>query len=233
MPIYKKGDKLDCKNNRTISLVSHASKIVLDTIHQRRKNNKTRDQIMNMMCEKQTEHNKNVYCCFIDYRKAFDCVDFELTWMTLLSVGIPKYLVGVLERPIPKSNCRSRDSSWENGTHFIGASVKAAHFHQFCLTCRPYCELILYYDIIILQQPDIIFMQMVWPSWLRHKTIFRFFCRVLRTIFSHLRAHAFVRSVTVARSSAVQASSSRRQERRWAIVCGSPQSQSTYWASSR
>ena len=51
--------------------------------------------------------------------------------------------------------------------------------------------------------------------------------------FSHLRAHAVARSVTVARSSAVQASSSRRQERRWAIVCGSPQSQSTNWASSR
>ena len=51
------------------------------------------------------------------------------------------------------------------------------------------------------------------------------FCRVLHTTFSHSRAHAFARSVTVARSSAVQASSSRRQERGWAIVCGSPQSQ--------
>ena len=60
-----------------------------------------------------------------------------------------------------------------------------------------------------------------------------FFCRILHTMFSHLRAHAFARSVTVARSSAVQASFSRRQERRWAIVCGSPQSQSTDWASSR
>ena len=60
-----------------------------------------------------------------------------------------------------------------------------------------------------------------------------FFFRVLHTMFSHLRAHAFALSVTVARSSAVQASSSRRQERRWAIVCGSPQSQSTDWASSR
>ena len=39
-----------------------------------------------------------------------------------------------------------------------------------------------------------------------------FFFRVLHIIFSHLRAHAFARSVTVARSSAVQASSSRRQE---------------------
>ena len=49
-----------------------------------------------------------------------------------------------------------------------------------------------------------------------------FFFRVINTIFSHFRAHAFARSVTVARSSAVQASSSRRHERRWAIVfyCG-------------
>ena len=47
-------------------------------------------------------------------------------------------------------------------------------------------------------------------------SIFFFFFRVLHTSFSHLRAHAFARSVTVARSSAVQASSSRRQERRWA-----------------
>ena len=60
-----------------------------------------------------------------------------------------------------------------------------------------------------------------------------FFCLVIHPIFSHLRVHAFARSVAVARSSAVQVSSSRRQERRWTIVCGSPQSQSTDWASSR
>ena len=50
-----------------------------------------------------------------------------------------------------------------------------------------------------------------------HRSHF-FFFRVLHTIFSHFRAHAFARSVTVARTSAVQASSSRRQERRWAIT---------------
>ena len=65
------------------------------------------------------------------------------------------------------------------------------------------------------------------------KNVLFFFSRVLHTMFFHLRAHAFARSVTVARSSAVHASSSRRQGWRWAIVCGSPQSQSTDWASSR
>ena len=115
VPIYKKGDKMDCKNYRTIALIPHASKIVLGIIHQRmlsyyeqelsetqagfRKDNGTRDQIMNMrlICEKQIEHSKNVYCCFIDYSKAFYCVDFELMWRTLLSFGIPKYLVECLK----------------------------------------------------------------------------------------------------------------------------------------
>ena len=63
MPIYKKGDKMDSKNYRTIALIPHASKIVLGIIHQRmlsyyelsatqagfRKYNGTRDPIMNMM----------------------------------------------------------------------------------------------------------------------------------------------------------------------------------------
>ena len=52
---------------------------------------------LRLICEKQIEHSKNVYCCFIDYSKAFDCVDFELMWRTLLSFGIPKYLVECLK----------------------------------------------------------------------------------------------------------------------------------------
>ena len=106
---------MDCNNYRTIALIPHASMIVLVIIHQRmlsyyeqelsetqagfRKDNGTRDQILNMrlICEKQIGHSKNVYCCFIDYSKAFDCVDFELMWRTLLSFGIPKYLVECLK----------------------------------------------------------------------------------------------------------------------------------------
>ena len=106
---------MDCKNYRTIAVIPHASNIVLGIIHQRmlsyyeqelnetqagfRNDNGTRDQIMNMrlLCEKHIEHNKNVYCCFIDYSKVFECVDFELIWKTLLSFGIPKDLVGFLK----------------------------------------------------------------------------------------------------------------------------------------
>ena len=103
------------ENYITIALIPHASKIMLGIIHQRmlsyyeqalnetqagfRKDNGIRDQIMNtrLICEKMIEHNKNVYCCFIDYSQAFDCVDFELMWRTLLSFGIPKYLVECLK----------------------------------------------------------------------------------------------------------------------------------------
>ena len=68
------------------------------TTYAGRRDNGTRDQIMNMrlICEKQIELNKHVHCCFIDYSKAFDCVDFELMWRTLLYFGIPKYPVECL-----------------------------------------------------------------------------------------------------------------------------------------
>ena len=68
---------------------------------------------------------------------------------------------------------------------------------------------------------------------LQSQSIYQFFLfRVLHTMCCHLRAHAFARSVTVTRSSAVQASSSSRQQRRWAIVCSSPQLQFKDWVSS-
>ena len=52
---------------------------------------------MRLICEKHNEHKHNVYGGFVDYSKAFDCVDFELMWRTLFSFGIPKYLVECLK----------------------------------------------------------------------------------------------------------------------------------------
>ena len=82
-----------CSNYRTIALISHASKVMLKILQARlqqyvncelpdvqagfRKDRGTRDQIANIrwIIKKAREFQKNIYFCFIDYAKAFDCVD--------------------------------------------------------------------------------------------------------------------------------------------------------------
>ena len=83
----------ECSNYRTIALISHASKVMLKILQARlqqyvnqelpdvqagfRKGRGTRDKIANIrwIIEKAREFQKNIYFCFIDYAKAFDCVD--------------------------------------------------------------------------------------------------------------------------------------------------------------
>ena len=93
IPIPKKDNAKECSNYYTIALISHASKVVLKILQARfqqyvnqelpdsqdefRKGRGTRDQTANIcwMIEKAREFQKNIYFCFIDYAKAFDCVD--------------------------------------------------------------------------------------------------------------------------------------------------------------
>ena len=95
IPIPKKGNAKVCSNYRTIALISHASKVMLKILQARlqqyvnhelsdiqagfRKDRGTRDQIVNIcwIMEKAREFQKNIYFCFIDYAKAFDCVDHD------------------------------------------------------------------------------------------------------------------------------------------------------------
>ena len=83
----------ECSNYHTIALISHASKVMLKIRQAKlqqymnrelpdvqpgfRKSRKTRDQIANIcwIIEKARDFQKNIYFCFIDYAKAFDCVD--------------------------------------------------------------------------------------------------------------------------------------------------------------
>ena len=92
-PIPKKGNAKECSNYRTIALISHTSKAMLKKFQARlqqymkrelpdvqagfRKARGTRDQIANIrwITEKARAFQKNIYFCFIDYAKAFDCVD--------------------------------------------------------------------------------------------------------------------------------------------------------------
>ena len=93
IPISKKGNAKECSNYRTITLISHASKVMLKILQARLqqyvncelpdvqagigKGRGIRDQIANIrwIMEKAREFQKDIYFCFIDYAKAFDCVD--------------------------------------------------------------------------------------------------------------------------------------------------------------
>ena len=59
-----------------------------------RKGRGTRDQMTNIcwINEKAREFWKNIYFCFIDYAKAFDCVDHKKLWKILKEMGIPDHL---------------------------------------------------------------------------------------------------------------------------------------------
>ena len=63
-----------------------------------RKGRGTRDQIANIhrITEKAREFQKNIYFCFIDYAKAFDCVDHKKLWKILKEMGIPDHLTCLL-----------------------------------------------------------------------------------------------------------------------------------------
>ena len=63
-----------------------------------RKGRGTRDQIVNIrwIMEKAREFQKNIYFCFIDYAKAFDCVDHNKLWKILKEMGIPDHLICLL-----------------------------------------------------------------------------------------------------------------------------------------
>ena len=73
-----------------------------------RKGRGTRDQIANIrwIMEKAREFQKNIYFCFINYAKAFDCVDHNKLWKILKEMGIP-----VHHLPLEKPVCRSGSNS--------------------------------------------------------------------------------------------------------------------------
>ena len=71
---------------------------LLDVQARCRKGRRTRDQIANICCiiKKAREFQKNIYLCFIDYAKAFDCVDHNRLWKILKKMGTPDYLTYLL-----------------------------------------------------------------------------------------------------------------------------------------
>ena len=129
--IPKKGNAKECSNYHTTACVSHTSKVMLKILQARfqqyvnrklpdvqagfRKGRGTRDQIANVcwIIKKARKFQKHTYFCFIDYAKAFDCVDHnKLENSSRDGNSRPPYL------PPEKSACRSRSNSqnqtWNN-----------------------------------------------------------------------------------------------------------------------
>ena len=110
----KKGNAKECSNYHTIALISHASKVMCKILQARlqqfvnhelpdvqagfRKGRGTRDQIANIhwIIVKAREFQENIYFCFIDYTKAFDCVDHNKLWKILQVMGISEHLTCLL-----------------------------------------------------------------------------------------------------------------------------------------
>ena len=114
-PIPKKGNSKESSNYHTISLISHTSKVMLKILQARLqqymnceltdvqagfiKGRGTRDQIANIhwIIKKAREfQEKKIYFCFIDYAKAFDCVDHNKLWKILKEMVIPDLLTCLL-----------------------------------------------------------------------------------------------------------------------------------------
>jgi hypothetical protein len=114
--IPKKGDTTRCENNRTISLICHASKIILEIIRSRMKprieqqmaeeqagfrpGRGTIEQIfsLRLMAEKYNElQHGELYWIFIDFKKAFDRICHELMWKILYHYGMQPKLIKLLE----------------------------------------------------------------------------------------------------------------------------------------
>ena len=88
-----------------------------------RKGRGTRDQIANIcwIIEKAREFQKNIYFCFIDYAKAFDCVDHHKLWKILKEMGISDYLTCLLRSLYPLL----WPGVWTAGSDEMGIKVSA------------------------------------------------------------------------------------------------------------
>ena len=114
----KKGKLQLCQNYRTISLISHPSKVMLKIILNRlqpqaegiiaeeqadfRAGRSTTEQIFNLRitCEKYLQHQQNLYHVFIDFKKAFDRVWHEALWTTMRKYNINASIIRAIQKSV-------------------------------------------------------------------------------------------------------------------------------------
>ena len=101
-----------------------------------RKGKGTRDQIANIrwIIKKAKEFQKNIYFCFIDYTKAFDCVDHNKLWKVLKEMGIPYHMACLLRNLYAGQEATVRTGHGTTDWFQIKAYIKAVYCHPAYLT---------------------------------------------------------------------------------------------------
>ena len=146
--IPKKGDAKECSNYHTIALILHANKVMLKSLQARlqqyvncelpdvqagfRKGRGTKDQIANIcwIIEKAREFQKNIYFCFIDYAKAFDCVDHNKLLKNSSRDGNTRPLTCLLRNPYAGQEATVKTGHGTTDWFQTGKGV-----HQGCIKC--------------------------------------------------------------------------------------------------
>ena len=151
IPIPKKGNAKECST--TTQLHSSHMLVMLKILHARfqqymncelpdvqagfKKGRGTRDQIANIhwMIKKVREFQKNICFCFIDYAKAFDCVDHNKLWKILKEMGIPDHLTCLFRNLYSGQEATVRtDMEQQTGSKQEKEYVKAVCCHPAYLT---------------------------------------------------------------------------------------------------
>ena len=151
IPIPKKDNAIECSNYRTIALISQAIKVMLKILQARlqqymnhelpdvqagfRKGRGTRDQIANIcwIIGKPREFQKNIYFCFMDYAKAFGCVDHNKLWKILKEVGIPDHRTCLLRNLYASQEATVRTGHGTTDWFQIGKGVRQDCILSPCL----------------------------------------------------------------------------------------------------
>ena len=140
--VPKKGNAKECSNCHTIGLISHASNAMLKVLQARlqqymnqghpdvqaefRKGRGSRDQIANIhwIIGKARKFQKNIYFCFIDCTKAFDCVNHSKLWKILWEMGIPDHVTCLLRNLYAAQEATVRTTLGTTKQFQIGKGVR-------------------------------------------------------------------------------------------------------------
>ena len=144
--MLKKGSTKECPDHQTTALISHASKEMLKILQARfqqylnpeltivqagfRKGRETRDQIANIhwIIGNTRQFQKHICFCFLDYVKAFHCMDHSILWKILKQMGIPDPLTCLFRNLYAGQEATVRTGHGTTDWFQIGKGV-----HQVCI----------------------------------------------------------------------------------------------------